>query len=216
MHLPEAFAERNVDVLRRLIAAHPFAAWIVPHADGADANHLPWLHDPLRGEYGTLAGHVARANSVWQRLADAGESLVIFQGPEHYITPSWYPSKHVTGKAVPTWNYAVVHCRGRAVIRDDIDWKRRHLEALTETHESSQALPWKMGDAPSDYLEQMMRGIVGIEIELRSIDGKWKMGQNRIATDRRGVIAGLEALANPRASATAHEMEIRLLPPSVP
>jgi len=189
MYQPTAHEEKNVDVLHALVRAHPLGTWVTSPAEGLTANHIPFLLDASSGPYGCLRAHVARPNPVWRNLASP--SLVIFQGPETYITPSWYPSKHQHGKAVPTWNYAVVHAHGVARAIDDATWLRAHLERLTDTHEATQSLPWKLDDAPEDYLQRMISGVVGIEISIHRIEGKWKVSQNRPSPDRLGVVAGL-------------------------
>jgi transcriptional regulator len=156
-------------------------------------NHLPFLIDASRGEFGTLVGHVARANPVWRAIADATPSIVVFQGTQKYITPSWYPSKQETGKVVPTWNYAVVHAKGSPRVIQDKDWLRAHVTELSDHHEHDRAVPWKVTDAPSDYIDALLNAIVGIEIPLASLEGKWKLSQNRSAADILGTIAGLSA-----------------------
>jgi transcriptional regulator len=138
-----------------------------------------------------LRAHVARANPVWREMSTTTPSIVMFQGAQAYVTPSWYPGKHQHGKAVPTWNYAVVHVHGVPRPMEDLDWLRTHLERMTDAQESSQANPWKVGDAPEDYVRRMMEAIVGIEIPVARIEGKWKVSQNRAAPDRLGVVAGL-------------------------
>jgi transcriptional regulator len=145
-----------------------------------------------------LCGHVARANPVWQHLGGAVEALVVFQGPESYITPSWYPSKHADGRAVPTWNYAVVHAYGQPRAIEDSAWLLEHVTQLTAIHEAGQALPWQVTDAPQDFTDQMIRRIVGIEITISRLQGKWKVSQNRKSADRLGVAAGLESQASER------------------
>jgi transcriptional regulator len=152
-----------------------------------------WERGSGDGAHGTLRGHVARANPVWRAAADT-EVLAVFQGPQAYITPSWYPSKAETAKVVPTWNYAVVHMHGRLRITEDSAWLRALVERLTDTHEAARAQRWQVGDAPADYIEMMLRAIVGIEIEVTRLQGKWKVSQNRTAADRGGVAAGLGAL----------------------
>jgi transcriptional regulator len=201
MYQPAAHEEKNVEVMHALVRAHPLGTWVTSAARGLDANHIPFLLDASSGPYGCLRAHVARANPVWRELA--GESLVVFQGPETYITPSWYPSKHQHGKAVPTWNYAVVHAHGVARVIDDAAWLRAHLERLTDAHESTQSVPWKLDDAPEDYLQKMIAGVVGIEIAVDRIEGKWKVSQNRPSPDRLGVIAGLLGRGDENSTAMA-------------
>ncbi len=192
MYLPAAFEETRRDVLGRLIADHPLGALVTLGPDGLDANHLPFEFDEAAGALGTLRAHVARANPVWRDAAAEPDALIIFQGPSAYVSPNWYPSKHEAHRQVPTYNYMVVHAHGRIVVRDDESFVRGLVARLTRRMEAGQPMPWKMGDAPADYIAQMLANIVGIEIEVTRLVGKWKLGQNKEARDRRG--AG-EALA---------------------
>ena len=193
MHQPAAFAEERVEVMHALIRAYPFAT-LITCADGApEANHLPLLIDPQPSPRGTLRGHVARANPLWRQLHAGREALVVFQGPQAYVTPSWYATKRETGKVVPTWNYAVVHASGPLIIRDDPAWLRDLVSRLTAQQEAPLPQPWRITDAPADYIEQMLGAIVGIEIPIARLEGKWKVSQNRPAADRDGVVAGLQA-----------------------
>lgn len=198
MHITKQFEETDPAVLHSLIRAHPLGAWITLADGDLVANHVPLLLDTARGDHGSLVGHVARANPIWRAFSASVDSIVIFQGPETYITPSWYPSKHAHGKAVPTWNYAVVHAHGIPRAIEDRSWLRAHLNQLTDTHEAGQALPWKISDAPEEYLARMIEGIVGIEIPIARLAGKWKTSQNRPEADRLGVIAGLLARGDAR------------------
>jgi transcriptional regulator len=190
MYLPPVHEEKDRSVLSALIRAHPLGTWVTPSPDGLVANHIPFLLEG-EGESLVLRAHVARANPVWREMSPTIASVVTFQGVDAYVTPSWYPSKHAHGKAVPTWNYAVVHVHGRPRAIDDAAWLRSHLERMTDTHEAPQAQPWKVSDAPEEYLRRMIDGIVGIEIPVDRIEGKWKTSQNRAMPDRLGVVAGL-------------------------
>ena len=181
MYVPPHFEEKDPEVLRALIAAHALGAWVT---STLVVNHIPFL---LRGD--TLVGHVSRANDVWKNLS--GESVVIFQGPEAYITPSWYASKQEHGKVVPTWNYAVVHVHGTPRAIEDHAWLLGLVTELTDTNEAPRANPWKVTDAPADYVRASLKAIVGIEIPIRAMVGKWKASQNRSAEDRAGVVEGL-------------------------
>jgi transcriptional regulator len=185
------FREERVGVLHALIRAHPLATLVVNSIDGLNANHIPLLIDPEPAPYGTLLGHVARANPLWKAFDKASDALAVFQGPQGYITPSWYPSKLEHGKVVPTWNYAVVHAHGPLVVHDDAAWLRDLVSRLTASQESARPKPWAVNDAPADYLDGMLRGIVGIEIPIRRLQGKWKMSQNRLPRDVEGVRHGL-------------------------
>ncbi len=186
MYVPSHFAEDRPEVLHALIAAEPLGALVTHGPDGLDANHVPFELEPSLGAHGTLRAHVARANPVWQEAANAPDALVIFQGPAAYISPSWYPSKHETHRHVPTYNYMVVHAHGRIVVRDDEKFVRGLVARLTRKMEAGEPVPWKMSDAPADFIEQMLANIVGIEIEIVRLVGKWKVGQNRTAQDARG------------------------------
>ncbi len=190
MYLPPKHAETRPEVLHRLIRSQPLGAWIVSAQGELVANHVPFLLVASRGMHGCLVAHVARANPVWQ-LLDAQPSLVIFQGAQSYVSPSWYPGKQQHGMAVPTWNYVVVHAHGIARAIEDTAWLRAHVEALTDAQEASQALPWRVSDAPADFIDRMVSAIVGIEIPIERLVGKWKASQNRTAADRLGVAAGL-------------------------
>lgn len=179
--------------MQDLIRAHPFATLVAVGTAGLVANHFPLMLRPDAGEFGMLQGHMAKANPAWQGIDPELDTLAIFQGSHHYVTPSWYPSKAAHGKVVPTWNYAVVHAYGPVRIMDDPTWLAAHLKALTSTQESGRETPWEMSDAPADYLEKQIKGIVGFEIPIRRLEGKWKMSQNRNADDRHGVVEGLAA-----------------------
>lgn len=203
MYLPKLHEETRTEVMHGLMRAQPLATIVTLGSDGLIANHLPLLLDSTCGEFGTLRGHVARANPLWQQFSSTLESVIIFQGPDAYISPGWYPSKLEHGKAVPTWNYAVVHAHGLPRVVEDGGWLAKHLTELSDTHEAFQAAPWKLADAPKDYIDRMMEMIVGIEIPIAKLVGKWKVSQNRPAADRLGVIAGLESRADQRTSAMA-------------
>ena len=196
MYDAEAFREVRVDVLHALIKAHPLATLVVTTEAGLEANHIPLLMDPEPGPFGTLRGHVARANPVWRTFNADTEALAVFQGPQGYITPSWYPSKAQHGKVVPTWNYAVVHAHGPLKIHEDAEWLRALVTRLTESQESRRAKPWHVSDAPGDYIDTMLKAIVGIEIPVSRLQGKWKMSQNRLPQDRDGVVGALESQAD--------------------
>ena len=190
MYLPAHFEESRSEVLHALMREHPFATLITHGDNGLTANHLPLHLAPEIAPLGALQGHVARANPLWQEPADT-EVLAIFHGPQTYVTPSWYPTKREHGKAVPTWNYVVVHARGRLRAIDDPDWLRRQLETLVASHEAGFAEPWQIADAPPDYIDKMLTAIVGIEITITELKGKWKISQNQPPANRAGVVAGL-------------------------
>jgi len=191
MYLPAHFEESRVDVLHGLIHAHPLGALVTVTAVGLDANHIPFEVDAEPAPFGTLRGHVARANPVWREFSRDVEALVIFQGPGTYVSPAWYPTKQETGRVVPTWNYAVVHAHGPLRVIDDKAWLRDFVTKLTNRYEAARRDPWQVTDAPAEYVDTMLGAIIGIEIPLTRLVGKWKMSQNRPAQDRAGVIDGL-------------------------
>lgn len=190
MYLPEHFAVDDRVAMGALIDAHPLAALVTADADGLDANHVPLVFDPDAGPHGVLRGHVARANPMWRTLQGHPHVLAIFRGPQHYVSPAWYPSKQVDPRVVPTWNYAVVHAHGSAHAIEDREWLRSLVTSLTERHEREHATPWHVTDAPPEFIDKMLAGIVGIEIEVTRWVGKWKASQNRSAADQQGVTAG--------------------------
>jgi transcriptional regulator len=207
VYIPSHFEEHDTGVLHALVRAHPLGAWVVQAEGRLEVNHIPFLVDETRGEHGTLVGHVARSNPVWRALPTPAESVVIFQGPQAYISPSWYPSKAAHGKVVPTWNYAVVHAHGAPRAIEDRDWLLSLVTKLTDTHEAERAAPWQVTDAPADYVETMLKAIVGIEIPLTKLEGKWKTSQNRLAGDKLGTIAGLHARGDEAAAEMAALVE---------
>lgn len=183
MYIPAHFAEPSIEVLQRLLVEHPFGALVTHGAGGLDANHLPFHLDPERN---VLQAHVARANPLWREAADGDQVLVIFSGGDAYVSPSWYPSKHEAHRQVPTWNYMVVHAHGRIHIRDDERYLRGLVARLTRTHEAAETKPWKMSDAPAEFIDTMLQAIVGIEIEIVRLEGKRKLSQNKEVRDIRG------------------------------
>lgn len=190
MYQPSAFREERLETLHALIRAHPLATLITAGADGLLANLVPFIVIDT-GDKGTLRAHVAKANDQVNALRAGSETLVVFQGPEAYITPSWYVSKKEHGRVVPTWNYAVVQARGMPRVIDDATWLRAQIGALTSSQESKRAQPWDVSDAPEPFIEGQMKAIIGVEIPIRTIEGKWKVSQNRSAADRQGVYEGL-------------------------
>lgn len=190
MYVPKPFEMTDREALHRMMRAHPLGALVTVTSQGIDANHVPFLLDADAGELGTLRAHVARANPVWQASAGT-EALVIFQGPETYVSPSWYASHAGDGQVVPTWNYVVVHVRGTIRVCDDKTWLRAHVEALTSEHESHRPDPWSVANAPGEYVDRLLGAIVGLEIPIARLEGKWKVSQNRSMPDRLGVVAGL-------------------------
>ncbi len=211
MYLPTHFEESRVEVLHALMGEHPFATLLTQGAGELEANHLPLHLEPAAGPFGVLQGHVARANPVWQQ-AGGSDVLVVFHGPQAYVTPSWYETKREHGKAVPTWNYVVVHAHGRLRTIDDPDWLLGNLEALVAHHEAGFAEPWQISDAPPDYIDKMLTAIIGIEIELTGLKGKWKISQNQPSVNRAGVVAGLRELGTADALAMAELVAGTLVP----
>jgi len=200
MYIPPAFREERLPVLHAFLRRNPFAPLVTHSAAGFETTHLPWLLDADEGPKGMLRGHIARANPHREVIGDGADALVIFGGPHAYISPSWYPSKTEHGQVVPTWNYMVAHVTGRVRVIDDSEWLRAFVTRLTETHEADRQNPWAVSDAPARYIDGMLKAIVGIELQIQRIDGKWKLGQNRPMADRRGMVAGLagESGENPR------------------
>lgn len=196
MYLPQQFAEPRVDELHRIIQDNALGMLVRSTDTGFEADHLPFLLDADEGAHGTLIAHVARANRIWQEIREADQVLVVFRGVQGYISPNWYPGKHETHRRVPTWNYEVVHAHGTIHVRDDEKFVRGVVARLTRKHEADQLTPWKMGDAPADYLSEQLRHIVGIEIRLNRLDCKRKLNQHHERRDREGAIHGLEARGN--------------------
>ncbi len=191
MYQPSAFREERLETLHALIRAHPLATLITAGTGGLIANLVPFILVDAGGK-GTLHAHIAKANDQVDALQAGAETLVVFHGPEAYITPSWYPSKQEHGRVVPTWNYVVVQVRGTPRVIDDPAWLRAQITALTASQENRRAQPWKVTDAPQSFIEDQIRAIIGFEIPILSIEGKWKVSQNRSAADRQGVYEGLQ------------------------
>jgi transcriptional regulator len=190
MYQPDHFRVDDVTQMHALMRERPFAALVSGGPAGLYGSHLPTVLKD-EGKFGVIECHLARANPHCKELAATSEALMIFQGPEAYITPNWYATKAETGKVVPTWNYAVVHAYGRPEVKDDAAWLRRHVGELTAQQEKTEARPWLVSDAPDRYVEVMLRGIVGFRFVITRLEGKWKMSQNREMADRAGVIEGL-------------------------
>ncbi|MEE4377407.1 MAG: FMN-binding negative transcriptional regulator [Candidatus Competibacteraceae bacterium] len=190
MHVQAHFSESRKPILHDLIQKHPLATFII-YCDEIIIDHFPLVLDNV-GEHGVLKGHVPRANDLWKALGNGQQAVAVFQGPEAYITPSWYPSKHKHGKAVPTWNYVVVHAHGVPLAVHNRDWLLAHLNQLTDQQESGRNPPWKVSDAPTDFTDKTLEMIVGIEMPISTLIGKWKVSQNRSPADRMEVAAGLK------------------------
>jgi transcriptional regulator len=205
MYQPPHFREDRTEVQHALIRKHPLGLLITAGPAGLLANLFPFLLDVAGAGKGTLRLHMARANPQWHELEAVEECLVVFQGPQDYVTPSWYATKHETAKVVPTWNYATVHAWGRPRVMKDDAWLRKQIEDLTVSRESLRAEPWAVSDAPEDFVVMQMRAIVGIEIPISRIEGKWKMSQNRPEADRAGVISGFREAGDEAIAALVEE-----------
>ena len=206
MYQPSQFVENRPEVLRSLVQAHPLGTLVTVGPDGLRADHIPFLIED-DGDRTILRAHVARANPLWRDIAADTQALVIFQGPSRYITPSWYATKRETGKVVPTYNYMVVHAHGTLRAIDDPAWVRSLVERLTDHFESGRSAPWAVSDAPDEFVTQQLRAVVGIELPVTRIEGKWKVSQNRPAADRAGVVEGLRETGDPAAEVMASAVE---------
>jgi transcriptional regulator len=193
LYLPAYFEESRADVLHALMRARPLATLVTLCGSGLVANHIPveTLDDPA--PHGAIRGHIARANPLWRDYRAGAEALAIFQGPQTYISPSFYPSKRETGEVVPTWDYAVVHARGTLQFVQDAAWLRALVTRLTDAHEAPRQAPWSIDDAPPPYIAKMLSLIVGFEFSITALTGKWKLSQNHPAANRQGVVQGLRA-----------------------
>lgn len=197
MYIPPPFAESRPEHLQRVIREYPLGTLVTQGADGLDADHLPFDFDSEAGEHGLLSAHVARANPLWQRCPTASPVMVIFRGAHAYISPNWYPSKQESHRLVPTWNYEVVHAYGLLTVHDDERFVRRMVARLTRRHEAAEPRPWKMGDSTPEFIDGVLRSIVGIEIAVTSLVGKFKLSQNREARDVAGAADTLQARGHP-------------------
>ncbi len=217
MYIPRTNAEDRPEVLAAFMRAHPLAALVSAGPAGELwATHLPVVIDPARGPHGTIEGHVARANphhrlvrAAAEQAAGPRESLVIFTGPDAYVTPAWYPGKAVHGREVPTWNYVAVHAYGPLTLREDPAWLMAHLTRLTDQSEAGRLAPWAVSDAPADYMAQQLKGIVGFELAITRVEGRWKMSQNRTPEEIDGVVEGLGASERPTDRGVAALVEAR-------
>jgi transcriptional regulator len=197
MYIPKFNAETSIPVLDGLMRTHPLAALVTMGSSGLFATHVPLILHRIDDTTAVLRGHLARANQQWKEFDAAVEALAIFTGPEHYITPGWYPEKQVSGKVVPTWNYAVVHAYGTLQVIEDAAWLLEHLNTLVDEHEASFTRPWSVADAPADYVAAIAKGIVGIELKIARLEGKWKVSQNQNEQTRTSVAEGLAVLDTP-------------------
>ena len=199
MYTPPVNAETRLPVLRQMIAAHPLAAVVTLTNSGLVASHIPMVLEDDDSEFGVLKGHVSRANQQWKESRGDTDALAIFSGPQHYVSAGWYTGKQEHGREVPTWNYVVVHASGPLRMVEDAAWLLEHLGTLTDQQEAGFSPPWKVTDAPTEYVNALLKAIVGFEMPVRRLEGKWKVSQNRNEVDRQAVIAGLERLDTPAA-----------------
>jgi transcriptional regulator len=201
MYIPRHNEEKRVSVLHSLIVSRPLATLVTLGSSGLFASHIPMVLEENDSELGVLRGHISRANTQWRDFVPTVDALAIFAGHQHYITPTWYPGTKEHGKEVPTWNYVVVHAYGPLKTIEDEHWLLTNVEKLTNIHEAASPSPWKVSDAPEDFIKSQLKGIVGLELPIKKLEGKWKVSQNRNARDRVGVIDGLEKLNTPESRA---------------
>lgn len=208
MYIPKHFEQPSIETMHELMRAYPLATLVTLSSGGLEANHIPLHLSDTPTPFGMLRGHVARANPLWRDFAKELEVLAIFHGPDAYITPSWYATKQETGKVAPTWNYAVVHAYGTLRAIDDAGWVREHLETLTDHHEANLPKPWAVSDAPGEFIEETIKAIVGVEIVITRLSGKWKVSQNQPEQNQAGVIKGLASCGHRDAVAMAALVEV--------
>jgi transcriptional regulator len=201
MYIPRHNEEKRVSVMHALIVSNPLATLVTLATTGLFASHIPMVLEDDGSEFGVLKGHISRANPQWRDLSPAVDALAIFAGHQHYITPTWYPGTKEHGKEVPTWNYVVVHAYGPVQVIHDHLWLLTNVEKLTNIHEQRSPVPWRVSDAPEDFIKSQLNGIVGLEIPIKRLEGKWKVSQNRDESDRNGVIEGLAKLDTPESRA---------------
>ena len=207
MYIPKHFEEPSIEVMHELIRARPLATLVTLSSSGLNANHIPLHLADVSLPFGILQGHVARSNPMWSDFAKDIEVLAVFQDSNAYISPSWYATKKETGKVVPTWNYAVVHAYGSLRVIDDASWVRAQLEAFTAHNEAAFPEPWAVSDAPHDFTEKLIEAIVGIEIVVTKLSGKWKVNQNQPPLNQASVIQGLRASDERDAASMAELVE---------
>jgi transcriptional regulator len=207
MYTPKAFEVTDLPMLHAAMKESELATLVTITTNGLVATHLPLLLDETKGAYGTLTGHVSRANVQWRETDPNAEALIIFLGLDSYVTPNWYPAKQETGRVVPTWNYAAIHAYGRITFIDDPEWLRTMVTDLTRKHEASFPAPWQVTDAPAVYIDSQLKAIVGFEFQILRLEGKQKFNQNRSVEDRLGVIQGLRELEDERKTQVAELME---------
>ena len=207
MYVPPHFVEDDKAALHRAIRETRLATLVTLGSEGLEASHVPILLDEGEGPFGVIRGHVARANPQWRRAATETSALAMFLGPDAYVSPNWYATKRETGKVVPTWNYLAIHAYGRVEFFEDAERLRAIVTSLTQRHEGRREKPWAVSDAPEDYIQAQLRGIVGFRLPIDRLEGKWKLSQNRPEADRRGVVEGLEGEGGALESAIAQRMK---------
>jgi transcriptional regulator len=201
MYIPRHNEEKRLSVMRALMTAQPFGTLVTLGASGLFASHIPMVVEDDGSQYGVLKGHISRANAQWRDFVPTVDALAIFAGHQHYISPNWYPETKEHGRGVPTWNYIVVHAYGPLKVIQDHDWLLTNVEKLTNIHEAGSPVPWKVSDAPHDFIKSQLQGIVGLELPIQRLEGKWKVSQNRTERERNGVIEGLAKLNTPESLA---------------
>jgi len=201
MYIPRHNEEKRVPVMHALVTSHPLGTLVTLGSSGLFASHIPMVLENDGSEFGVLRGHISRANTQWRDFVPTVDALAIFSGHQHYITPNWYPGTREHGKEVPTWNYVVVHAYGPLKVIQDERWLLTNVEKLTSIHEAASPVPWKVSDAPQDFIRSQLRGIVGLELPIRRLEGKWKVSQNRTEEEREGVVEGLGKLGTPESLA---------------
>ena len=207
MYVPPHFVEDDKAALHRAIRETRLATLVTLGSEGLEASHVPILLDEGEGPFGVIRGHVARANPQWRRAATETSALAMFLGPDAYVSPNWYATKRETGKVVPTWNYLAIHAYGRVEFFEDAERLRAIVTSLTQRHEGRREKPWAVSDAPEDYIQAQLRGIIGFRLPIDRLEGKWKLSQNRPEADRRGVVEGLEGEGGGPESAIAQRMK---------
>ncbi len=207
MYIPRHNEENRVPVMHKLMVSHPLATLVTLGASGLFASHIPMILETDGSEFGVLKGHISRANTQWKDLVPTVDALAIFAGPQHYISPNWYPGTKEHGKVVPTWNYVVVHAYGTLRVIQDEAWLLKNVEELTNIHEARSPAPWRVSDAPEDFIRSQLRGIVGLELPIRRLEGKWKVSQNRTEAELEGVVEGLSRLNTPESIAMKNLVE---------
>jgi transcriptional regulator len=209
MYIPRHNQEKRVAVMQALMVSHPLATLVTLGAQGLFASHIPMVFDNDGSEFGVLKAHVSRANAQWRDFTPAVDALAIFAGHQHYVSPSWYSENGEHAQEVPTWNYAVVHAYAPLKVIEDRQWLLAHVNRLTNIHEAGFPVPWRVSDAPEDFIASLLKGIVGLELPIRRLEGKWKVSQNRTETERQGVIDGLTRLNTPESLAMKDLVEER-------